>query len=73
MVKVICSPPLISVAVLAMVPLTVMYFFLSAFLRADLVGADSKKPTPYSCSRWGFEILWAIWVSVISIDGLIIP
>ncbi len=42
------SPPFISVADEAITSLTVMSFFLSTFLSADLVSAAMKIPTPYS-------------------------
>lgn len=58
------SPPLINVAEVAILPLTVMYFFLSAFFRADLVKAVLKIPTPYSCSRIGDAKLGTLCFSV---------
>ena len=67
MVKTICSPPVIRVAVVAMIPLTEIYFFLRAFLSADLVGRALKIPTPYSCNRRGVEMFGTICVSLVSI------
>lgn len=58
------SPPFIKVAEVAMIVLTVMYFFFNAFFSADFVKAAIKMPTPYSCSRMGVGIVGTIWVSV---------
>ena len=62
--KLIHSPPFIKVAEVAITSLTVMYFFFSAFFRADFVKAAMKIPTPYSCSRIGEGILGTICTSV---------
>lgn len=59
----ICSPPCIKVAVVAIMPLTVIRFFFKAFLRADFVEAAMKMPTPYSCNRIGAGILGTVCVS----------
>ena len=64
MSKEICSPPEMSVAVLAILPSTLMYPFFNAFFSADFVGKASKMPTPYSCSRWRFGICGTVWVSI---------
>jgi len=40
------SPPFIKVAVVAIISLTVIYFFFNTFFRADLVKAELKIPTP---------------------------
>lgn len=58
------SPPNIKVAEVAIVLLTVMYSFLSAFFNADLVKIELKISTPYSCSRMGVLSLGTIWNSV---------
>lgn len=62
--KLMCSPPVIKVAVVAMLSFTVIYFFFMAFLSADFVATASKIPTPYSCNRWGLIILGTVWVWV---------
>ena len=66
--SVMCSPPLIKVAVVATVLFTLIYSFFKAFFNADLVGIVLKIPTPYSCSRIGVGILGTICVSVFKID-----
>nr|WP_313790342.1 hypothetical protein [Allomuricauda sp.] len=62
--KLMRSPPVIKVAVVAMSPFTVIYFFFMAFLSADFVATASKIPTPYSCNRWGLSRLGTVWVSL---------
>jgi hypothetical protein len=44
--KLMLSPPFISVAVVAILPFTVTYCFLSTFFSADFVKAAKKTPTP---------------------------
>jgi len=46
MCKHIDSPPFIKVAEVAIISLTVIYFFFSTFFSADLVEAVLKIPTP---------------------------
>ena len=46
--NVIVSPPFIKVAVVAIVPLTVISSFFNVFFNADLVVIVSKIPTPYA-------------------------
>ena len=58
------SPPLIKVAEVAMISLTVIYFFFKAFFKADLVKATLKIPIPYSWSRIGVGSLGTICDSV---------
>jgi len=46
--KTIVSPPLIKVAVVAILPFTVINCFFNTFFKADFVAIVSKIPTPYS-------------------------
>lgn len=59
----IVSPPRMKVAVLAMLPFTVMSLFFKAFFSADLVKQASKIPTPYSCSRAGVMLVGTLCCS----------
>jgi len=58
------SPPFIKVAEVAIISLTVIYFFFNAFFKADLVKATLKIPIPYSWSRTGVGSLGTICDSV---------
>ncbi|WP_250629696.1 hypothetical protein [Aureibaculum algae] len=58
------SPPCISVPVVAIMSLTVTYFFLITFFKADFVNAAIKIPTPYSCNLIGVGSSGTICISV---------
>lgn len=46
--SIMVSPPVIKVAVEAILPLTKMYCFFKTFFKADFVETEEKIPTPYS-------------------------
>ncbi len=58
------SPPFIYVAEVAIILLTVINCFLSAFFNADLVTTELKIPTPYSWSRIGVRSFGTLCDSV---------
>ncbi|WP_442969090.1 hypothetical protein [Psychroserpens sp.] len=62
--KIMHSPPVIKVAEVAIIALTVIYCFFSAFFNADFVTTALKIPTPYSWSRIGVASLGTICDSV---------